>query len=57
MWKTVRNLTIFYQYGANLYDLTGQRRKTCCLNIKDHKSTVQLLTFPLVTIPFKSSTR
>ena len=25
----------------------GQRRKTCCLNIKDHKSTVQLLTFSI----------
>ena len=39
----VCDLTFFYFYGTDLYDLTGQSRETCCLNIKNNEIPVQSL--------------
>ena len=45
--KTIGNLSVLYQYRANLNNLTGQRREACCLNIKDYKSSIQFLSFSI----------
>ena len=42
--KTVCDHTIFDSHSTNLYNLTCKRRKSCCLNIKYNKFTINRLS-------------